>query len=224
MWKYTRRCVCRHAHAHAKGTLVNPLRHLATLATVVVLGLLVPRTMSAGLIMRIDTDSKTFFIDGSDTGNADYFQPQPSLPGDYSLQFIHFFSTTVPQFGTITESAQNLFSEGATIPMYGHMYMVSNSGQNYVFMDLFSGSGDITTLTGNGPSAALSYAGLPAADIPLFESLIGDTLVRSTGTGYSPISVQAVQAVPEIDPAGMSSVLALFGGALGLLEHRLKRS
>ena len=108
--------------------------------------------------------------------------------------------------------------------MYGHMYMVSNSGQDYVFMDLFSSSGDITTLTGKGPSAAVSYAGLPAADSPLFESLIGETLVRSIGTGFSPISVQAVQTVPEIDPAGMGSVLALIGGGLGLLECRRKRS
>jgi hypothetical protein len=38
------------------------------LATVVVLGILLPRTVSAGLIMRIDTDSTTFFIEGSDTG------------------------------------------------------------------------------------------------------------------------------------------------------------
>jgi hypothetical protein len=61
---------------------MNPLRRLACLTTVVVLGLLMPQPVSAGLIMRIDTDSKTFFIEGSDTGNADY-------------------STTVPQFGTI---------------------------------------------------------------------------------------------------------------------------
>ena len=160
--------------------------------TALVIGVFVPRLASAGLIMRIDTDSKTFFIDGSDTGTADYSQLDRFTPGTYSLQFIHYFSTTVPQFGTVTESAANLFAEGATIPMYGHMYMISNFGLNYVFMDLSSSSGDITTLTGNGPSASLSYAGLPASDIPLFESLIGDTLVRSIGTGYSPISVQAV--------------------------------
>jgi hypothetical protein len=39
---------------------------------------------------------------------------------------------------------------------------------------------------------------------------------------FNPLSVQIslVQAVPEIDPAGMGSVLALVGGALGLLERR----
>jgi hypothetical protein len=193
-----------------KETLMNPLRRLACLTTVVVLSLLMLRTVSAGLIMRIDTDSKTFFIDGSDTGNAQ-FDPDLDGPsgGTYSLQFIHYFSTTVPEFGTITTSAQNLFVQGATLPMYGHMYMVSNSGQNYVFMDLFSYTGgDITTLTGTGPSAATSYAGLPAADIPLFESLIGDTLGRTIGTGYSSISVQAV-------PEPFTCIMALAGIACG---------
>jgi len=202
-----------------KTTPMNLLRCLATSATVIVLGLLVPQPVSAGLIMRIDTDSKTFFIEGSDTGNADYSQFDPFDPGSYSLQFIHFFSTTVPEFGTITTSAQNLFAEGVTLPMTGHMYMVSNSGENYVFMDLFSDSGDITTLTGNGPSAAVSYAGLPAADIPLFESLIGDTLFQSIGTGYSLISVQAV---PEPSTYAMALAGLAYGGSL--VWRRRKRA
>lgn len=61
----------------------------------------------------------------------------------------------------------------------------------------------ITSLTGKGPSAAVSYAGLPAADIPVFESLIGKSLDLSMGTGYSPISVQAV---PEPSPRVMGAV------------------
>jgi hypothetical protein len=138
------------------------------------------------------------------------------LPGDYSLQFIHFFSATVPQFGTITTSALNLFVQGATLPMTGHMYMVSNFDQNYVFMDLFSGSGDITTLTGKGPSAVVSYAGLPEANIPLFESLVDATLVQSIGTGYSPISVQAV-------PEPSTYCMALAGLACGGLSMWRRR-
>jgi hypothetical protein len=43
---------------------------------------------------------------------------------------------------------------------------------------------------------------------------------------FNPLSVEIslVQAVPEIDPAGMSSVLALVGGALGLLERRRRKA
>jgi hypothetical protein len=197
---------------------MNPLRRLATLTPFIVLGLLLPQTASAGLVMRIDTSSKTFFFDGSDTGNGDYYQFDSSIPGDYSLQFIHYFSTPVPQSTVITSSPQSFFVEGTGL--YGNMNMISNFGQDYVFMDLSSGGSDITTLTGKGPSAAVSYAGLSAGNIPLFESLVGNTLVRSIGTGYGPISVQAVQTVPEVNPAGLGSVFALVTGALGLLARR----
>jgi hypothetical protein len=197
---------------------LNPLRRLAPLTAFVVLGLIVPRTASAGLILRIDSGTKTFFLEGSDTGSADYLQFDPYIPGDYSLQFIHYFSTPVSASRVLTSSPQNFFVEGAGL--YGNMNLISNYGQYYVFMDLTSGSGDITTLTGKGPTVTASYAGLAAADIPLFESLIGRTLVQSIGTGYGPISVQAVQRVPEVNPAGIGSVFALFTGALGLLGRR----
>lgn len=205
-------------------TLVPLLHRLATLAALVALGLLAPQNASAGLILRIDTGSKTFFMEGSDTGNAYYPPPDPSNPffgpSSYSLQFIHYFSTPVPQSSVVTSSPQNLFAEGASL--FGQMNMISNYGQEYVFIDLSSGSSDITTLTGNGPSAAVSYAGLATANIPLFESLIGDTLGLSIGTGYGSISVQGVQAVPENNPAGVGSILVLVTGALGLLGRRLK--
>jgi hypothetical protein len=52
-------------------------------------------------------------------------------------------------------------------------------------------------------------------------------IIAKNGSGtkvaaFNPLSVEIslVQAVPEIDPAGMGSVLALVGGALGLLERR----
>ena len=170
--------------------------------TALVIGVIMPRLASAGLIMRTDTGSKTCFIDGADTGNAGYFEPDPGLPGDCSLQFIHFLSITVSQFGTITTSAQNLFVQGATLPMNGHTYMVSNSGQNYVFMDLFPGSGDITTLTCNRPTAAVSCAGLPVVDIPLFESLIGDT---SLGAQERDIHRFRCGQSPGLSPALWSS-------------------
>ena len=46
----------------------------------------------------------------------------------------------------------------------------------------------------------------------------GSTSKKAT---FTPLSVEiSPEAVPEIDPAGMGSVLALVGGALGLLERR----
>jgi hypothetical protein len=183
---------------------------------------------SAGLILQIDTTTRTFYIQGSDTGNAEVMSNlggNAPLTNDYSLQFIHSFSTPVPVSADVTNSLQNLFIEGATLPLSGGMAMVNNGGSGqYIHMDLYSSTGgDITTLTGVGSSAAMSYAGLPESDISLFESLIGSSLTLSAGTGYSPIFVQGI-SVPEIDPAGMGSMLALIGGGLALLERRRKRA
>lgn len=153
------------------------------------------RPASAALVMRIDTGSDTFFIEGSDTGSAEYTPNDPFDPqqgGTYFLQFIHYFPTAVPQSAIITNNPESFFVQATTLSMYGGMNMITNFGQNYVFMDLGSGSSDITSLTGKGSSAAVSYASLPAADIPVFESLIGTSLVLSTGTGYSSMSVTAV--------------------------------
>ncbi len=67
-------------------------------------------------------------------------------------------------------------------------------------------------------ASALSYAGLPAADIPVFESLIGKSFVLSAGTGYSPISVQAVPE-PSTWLMGMSG---LAGAACSMVRPRKK--
>lgn len=188
-------------------------------AAVLLLGLTpFARPAAAALVMRIDTGSDTFFIEGSDTGSAEYspndpFNPQ--LGGTYFVQFIHYFPTAVPQSAIITSSPQNFFLQATTFSMYGGMNMITNFGQNYVFMDLGSGSSDITSLTGKGPSAAVSYAGLPAADIPVFESLIGNSLVLSTGTGYSSMSVTAV---PE-----PSTWVLLAGGVAGAGQGAWRR-
>lgn len=168
---------------------MNMTGFVRVLVSAIVIGVVVARSVPAALVMKIDTNNDTFHIDGSDTGNAEI---DALNPGSYSLQFIHFFSIGVPQSAVITGSAQNFFAQATTLSMIGGMNIITNFGQNYVFMDLYSSSGDITALTGNGPSAAMSYAGLPAADIPVFESLIGKSLALSIGTGYSSIPVVAI--------------------------------
>lgn len=171
---------------------MNVTGFVRVLVVALVIGVVVDRSVQAALVMKIDTNNETFFIDGSDTGSAEYVPNDffsPELGGTYFLQFIHYFSTAVPQSATVTSNPQNFFVEATPLSMYGGMNIITNFGQNYVFMDLGSGSSDITSLTAKGPSAAVSYAGLPAADIPVFESLIGNSLVLSTGTGYSSIPV-----------------------------------
>lgn len=92
-------------------------------------------------------------------------------------------------------------------------------GPDYVFMDIMSDSSDITTLTGAGPSSASSYASVPASVRAGFESLIGDTLGLSIGTGYSSI---AVQAVPEPSTSAMALV-GLAWGAYSMFRCRRAR-
>jgi sulfatase modifying factor 1 len=47
---------------------------------------------------------------------------------------------------------------------------------------------------------------------------------ESSNLGFRVAAAPQPSAVPEIDPAGMGSVLALVGGGLGLLERRRKRA
>lgn len=145
---------------------------------------------SAGLVMRIDTENNIFYIEGSDTGNAEDFG------GEYSLQFLHYFSTGPSASFNITATPEDLFEEAATLPITaGNMNLVL-APPSYVFIDLVASS-DITSLTGKGSSVTVSYAGLPSADQTLFESMIGETMSRTIGSGYSPISVQAAPSIPD---------------------------
>jgi hypothetical protein len=45
---------------------------------------------------------------------------------------------------------------------------------------------------------------------------------QSTSTTFDDLSITGSTPVPEIDPAGIGSVLALVAGALGVLERRRK--
>jgi hypothetical protein len=159
-------------------------------------------SVHAALIMRIDADNDIFYIEGSDTGNGVDFGF-----GSYDLQFKHDFATQPSASANVTPTPQNLFVQGATLPISsGNMNMIRpGSGPGYVFIDL-SATNDITALTGKGPLETVSYAGLPTADQTLFEGMIGQTFSLSIGTGYSPMSVQAV---PEPTALGLTGGLTL---------------
>lgn len=69
------------------------------------------RTLSAGLVLNIDTTSKNFYLTGSDTGNAQVDQGfMPWDPVMYSVQFIHYFaSNALSASGPIAPSVSGLF-------------------------------------------------------------------------------------------------------------------
>ena len=167
-------------------------------------------TLSAALVLNIDTAAKNFYLTGSDTGNA---QVDPGFfPGDpvsYSVQFIHYFATNaLSASGQLAPSTAGLFTEGVG-GFSGSMSAYNNQfGPDYVFMDIFSYAGDITTLTGAGASSAVSYASVPTGDMSGFESMIGSTMGLTVGSGYSWISVQAV-------PEPSTCALGLAGLACG---------
>jgi len=102
----------------------------------------------------------------------------------------------------------------------------------YYIDDLSFGAGlvgvgfqSITAANTPTPAAYLaSYVGTYTA-IGTFnfspEEIVATNGSTSKKATFNPLSVQiSAQAVPEIDPAGMGSVLAFVSGAIGLLERR----
>ena len=173
------------------------------------------QAVSAGLVLNINTTSKNFFFTGSDTGQAEIPPTDPQDPVEYRVGFLHYFvrdafssSCTIAGY----QSLPSLFLQGASFDG-GNMVMYNNPpSPDYVFFGLVS-SGDITALTGNVSSAALSYASIPSSNMAAFESLVGKTLDLSIGTGYSSVSV--VQAVPEpstcvMGAAGLAFVYSMW--------------
>ena len=194
------------------------ITRLCAAAVVLTVTMLTSFPAAAAVVMRIDTENNVFYMEGTDSGNA-RFEPNPIDPSfsTYDLQFLHTFATQPSASASITNTPQNLFVQGATLPISGgNMNMIrSTFSDAYVFIDL-SASSDITTLTGKGSSETVSYASLPAADQALFESMIGQTMSLTTGTGYSPISVQAV---PEPSVC-ITAVAGLAAGGYSLFHLR----
>jgi hypothetical protein len=95
---------------------MNAPRIIRILLSALALVYQVPRSVSAGLIMRIDTENDFFYMEGSDTGNA--FQSDPQFEV-YSLQFLHEFATQPSASATITSAPQNLFVQATTLPITG---------------------------------------------------------------------------------------------------------
>ncbi|MFM7248647.1 MAG: SUMF1/EgtB/PvdO family nonheme iron enzyme [Planctomycetaceae bacterium] len=88
------------------------------------------------------------------------------------------------------------------------------SGNVYEWNDLDGTAGSFRGLRGGYWSSAANHLSSG--------SRIGNAASTESGNiGFRLVSV--ANSVPEIDPAGMSSVLALLGGSLGLLERRRKR-
>lgn len=82
-------------------------------------------------------------------------------------------------------------------------------------------------ITGSTVSGVLAANGNGTGGVQWGEMLSPTSQVlyaMSTNQGIQAMVVTATGSVPEIDPAGIGSVLALLTGALGIIERRLKRA
>ncbi|MEY3000317.1 MAG: hypothetical protein RL648_531 [Verrucomicrobiota bacterium] len=162
--------------------------------------------LDASIVMKIDTVNDTFYFEGTDSGT-----PIDFGFGSYDLQFKVNLSTHPSESQNITPTPHQLFSPALS---GGNMNMIRNtSGGSYIFIDLYSNT-NFSTLTGLGSTATASYAGLSATNQAIFESLVGQSMGLTIGSGFSPI---AIQAVPE--PA----TLALFAGLATVAACSLRR-
>jgi hypothetical protein len=84
-------------------------------------------------------------------------------------------------------------------------------GQTFGLFSFFSSSGGFLGLSVDGTSLSSLGGG---------EWAYGGLILSETWTGTTMGLVVSLNAVPEIDAAGMGSVVALVAGALGLLERR----
>ncbi len=133
----------------------------------------------------------------------------------------------------LSNGASLTYSDGDAITNYLSIDGISSSFAEYEPLSLNSLSitnGGVLSLHDFTGSGAISNWGLrlPGDSQSFLETLItGSRITGSWGpmsVFYDPTSnytfVTAISAVPEIDPAGIGSVMALVSGALALLERR----
>jgi len=136
-----------------------------------------------------------------------------------------------PQAGLLTMASTDVFNTqwnvtgfgaGAfgTGALYQDGYNVSaNSTGNASFSVFDSVTLPTSYVSGSPLQGVLTFTGLTYADIGFTPGTYTWTLLGSSDT-----VVMEIAGVPEIDPAGMGSVLALVTGALGLLERRRRQT
>lgn len=130
--------------------------------------------------------------------------------------------------GTAGVNFDQVFVTTAAAPGYGGLLDLvfgnSTTFANGTTFDLFEFSGSPTrSFASVSSSGSGSYAGLTfLATAGLWtSSAAGQTISFSEATGI--LSFSAPSGVPEIDPAGIGSVVALLTGMLGLVERRRTR-
>ncbi|MFM7242575.1 MAG: formylglycine-generating enzyme family protein [Planctomycetaceae bacterium] len=117
------------------------------------------------------------------------------------------------------DSNQNYLTDvGAFTNSASYYGTFDQTGNVYEWNDLTGAAGSSRGLRGGGwNTGTLVY-------LSRFARGVYDPSYEFNDYGFRLASPASLVAVPEIDPAGMGSVLALVTGALGLIERRRKRA
>lgn len=116
---------------------------------------------------------------------------------------------------------------GGPLDLFGLLLQVNKTGGGTVLVNLWS-NGDLDNPANVlGVDYGIAIGDYVPGDAKPFQQLryIGDgNAYQNDPTSYSGSGISFVVTVPEIDPAGMGTVLALVTGGLGLLERRRRKT
>ena len=202
----------------------------------------------SGAQVSTTTENGAYYVNGATSGNvvaANATNPNTLLAPTYRIPIENEWYKAAyysPNYGGsgvggyYTYATQSNFAPGTTIGSGANQ--ANYNGVIGIATDVgaFSGSGSFYGTfdqTGNGfqwndlDGAAGSSRGLRGGNWAniAFGLSVSDRITiapstESNDTGFRLASPVSGSGVPEIDPAGMGSVLALVTGALGLLERR----
>lgn len=203
-------------------------RHLRWVAFLALLGTGVFQGTSKASVVNIDLTGYTADNGGASVGGFRQINPfgpsgtrllifnQYNTSGLYTGVGIGDGSAGIAATGSAGTSTPLLFTAGATIgsgPDYASPFSAT------VFSNPIRGAvGDF------GPSSFLGFrtSGGQYGYIETLWTASNNTfrLISAAYESTPGVAISTPSSVPEIDPAGMGSILALVTGALGLLERR----
>lgn len=190
--------------------------HCRTLILGLVMALATCHAARADLVLVLDTATKNFWFDGSATGTPVY----DPFSQAYEAWWYAGSGGTTESFDAVGSTYLSPSGNTFATPNSGFLRAFDGAGSR-VALSLFFASGNSVSLSGLGVNSAGSYADWGVDQQGRLEAYIGSNLPLQTGSGFGNLAVTSGSiGIPEIDPAGMGSVLALVTGALGLLERR----
>lgn len=179
------------------------IQFMKKLALILTLSAVAASSLSAQLVLNIDTAAQELWFTGSDTGNT-------------TATAVVWFSGSSGTGTSSVSTPENLVTFSSFYFSRNPRMFAYNTGNQVVFAFDSTGSESSLTLTGTGTK--ISYAGFDAGAITNLESQTNIPFFNGA-TGFSDISV-SVSAVPE--PGSFALFLGL--ATFGFLNFRRRRT